>query len=45
MPGMIFPSSYFNYVICIDTSPGRKFKKVKDRLLKHLLTVCEGLAN
>jgi len=45
MRGMVFPASYYNYVICIDTSPNRRFKKVKDRLLKHLLTICEGLAN
>jgi hypothetical protein len=31
--------------LCIDTSPGRKFKIIKDFLLKHLLTICEGLAN
>ena len=45
MGGLVFPPSYFSYVLLIDTSPGRKFKKVKDRLLKHLLTICEGLAN
>ncbi|MGD0029413.1 MAG: hypothetical protein ABSC91_10795 [Candidatus Bathyarchaeia archaeon] len=43
--GMVFPPKYFNYVLCIDTSPGRKFKIIKDFLLKHLLTICEGLAN
>jgi hypothetical protein len=45
MPHVIFPQTYLNYVICIDMSPGRRFKKVKDKLLKHLLTICEGLAN
>jgi hypothetical protein len=45
LPGVVFPLTYYNYVLCIDTSPGRRFKKVKDFLLKHLLTICEGLAN
>ena len=30
--GVIFPSTYYNDVLFIDTSPGRWFNKVKDRL-------------
>jgi hypothetical protein len=45
MNGLVFPPKYFTYVLMIDTSSGRRFKKVKDILLKRLLTICEGLAN
>lgn len=45
MNGLVFPPKYFTYVLLIDTSPGRRFKNVKDALLKRLLTICEGLAN
>jgi hypothetical protein len=45
MNGIVFPQRYYNYVLIIDTSPGRRFKQVKDLLLKHLLTIAEALAN
>lgn len=43
--GVVFPSKSYNYVLIIDLGPARKFKRLKSFLLKHLLTICEGLAN
>ena len=39
------PPKLYSYVIIIDKSSNRKYQKIKDILLKHLLTICEGLAN
>ena len=43
--GVVMPPKLYSYVIIIDQSSNRKYQKIKDILLKHLLTICEGLAN
>lgn len=40
---VVVPSDYTNYVLLIDN--GRSYAKVKALFLKHLLTICEWLAN
>ncbi len=40
---VVVPSDCTNYVLLIDN--GRRFAKAKALLLKHLLTICEWLAN
>jgi hypothetical protein len=40
---LVFPQQCVTYVLLIDQE--RSFKRVKDALLKKLLTICELLAN
>jgi hypothetical protein len=40
--GLVMPPSYSNYVLIIDNN--RRFARVKDVLLKYVLTIAEALS-
>jgi hypothetical protein len=40
--GLVMPPSYSNYVLIIDNN--RRFARVKDILLKYVLTIAEALS-